>query len=72
MQAAKFADRLAQDMARSDPANPERAVSRVYARAAAILDSALKLGKQPESIPPEVALDRLGEARAKARERIAA
>lgn len=72
MQAAKFTDRLARDMARSDPVHPERAVSRVYARAAAILDAALKLGKQPDSVPAEVVFDRLGEAQAKARERIAA
>ena len=70
MQAAKFTDRLARDMARIDPQNPKRAVTRVYARAAAILDAALKLGKQPESIPAEVVFDRLGEARIKARERV--
>ena len=70
--AAKFTDRLARDMARGDPANPQRAVTRVYARAASILDAALKLGKQPDSIPPQTVAARLEETRAKARERIAA
>ncbi|HXL69343.1 MAG TPA: hypothetical protein VN930_11370 [Xanthobacteraceae bacterium] len=68
MQAARFADRLAREMARIDPQNPTRAVTRVYARAAAILDAALKLGKQPDSIPAESVFGRLQEARAEAHE----
>jgi hypothetical protein len=69
---AKFMDRLARDMARIDPHNPSRATTRVHARAAAILDSALKLGKQPDSIPPRTVVERLEETRAKARERVPA
>lgn len=72
MQAAKFTDRLAREMARIDPEDPERAITRVYARAAAILDTALRLGKQPESIAPESVFGRLEEARARARERVPA
>jgi hypothetical protein len=70
MQAARFADRLARDMARMDPQNPQRAVTRVYARAASILDAALKLGKRPDSIAAEVVFDRLEEVRTKARDRV--
>jgi hypothetical protein len=62
MQAAKFTDRLAREMARIDPADPKRAVTRVYARAAAILDAALKLGRQPDSIAAQAVFGRLEEA----------
>jgi hypothetical protein len=70
MQVARFADRLAREMARIDRKNPTRAMTRVYARAAAMLDAALKLGKQPDSIPAESVFGRLQEARAKARESV--
>jgi hypothetical protein len=73
MKAAKFANAVAHDMARvAGPNDRERAAEGVYVKAAAILDAALKLGRQPQAVAANVVTERMRDARERARERVRA